>query len=54
MGELFKSSGLGGDAVFGRAKGATSDSEYFAWADSGFVASVTFEILFPLALLKKK
>ena len=30
MGELFKSSGLGGDAFFGRAKGATSDSAYFA------------------------
>ena len=30
MGELFKSSGLGGDSVFGSAKGATSDSAYFA------------------------
>ena len=50
MGELF---GLRGDEVFGRAKRATSDSAYFAGADSGFVASVTSEILFPLALLKK-
>ena len=30
MGELFKIFGLGGDKVFGRAKGATSDSAYFA------------------------
>ena len=30
MGELFKTFGLGDDEVFGRAKGATSDSCYFA------------------------
>ena len=30
MGELFKTFGLGGDEVFGRAKGATFDSAYFA------------------------
>ena len=30
MGELFNWFGMGGDKVFGRAKGATSDSAYFA------------------------
>ena len=30
MGEFVKTFGLGGDKVFGRAKGATSDSAYFA------------------------
>ena len=28
MGELFKTFGLGGDEIFGRAKGTTSDSAY--------------------------
>ena len=30
MGQLYKTFGLGGDEVFGRAKRATSDSAYFA------------------------
>ena len=30
MGELFKTFGLEDDEVFGRAKGATSNSAYFA------------------------
>ena len=29
MGELFKTFGLGGDEIFGRAKVVTSDSAYF-------------------------
>ena len=48
MGELFKTFGLGGDKVFGRAKGATSDS-----ADFGFAASVTFEICSAYSFKKK-